>query len=50
MVRIGENVDCEPVFLVVGYIAVLTNFARAATAISQYMTSVQLNLLWNNSL
>ena len=46
---IDENVDCEPVFLTVVYIAVQTYVARvrhrAATTISQHMNSVQLNLL-----
>ena len=49
MVRIGENVDCEPVFYTVVYTAVQTNVARdaarAATTISQFITSVQLDLL-----
>ena len=54
MVRIGEDVDCEPMFLAAGYMAVQTNVARdafrAATTIPQYMTSVQLNLLSANCL
>ena len=41
MVRVGENVDCEPAFLPVVYIAVQTNIARdayrAATTTPQYI-------------
>ena len=52
MVRIDVNVDWEPVFLTVVYISIKTNVARdafrAATTISQYMTSVEQSLLWTN--
>ena len=54
MVRIGAHVDREPVFSTVVDIAVKTNVARnafrAATTISQYITSVQPNLLWTSRL
>ena len=48
MGRVGENADCEPVSSAVVYIVAQINVARdafrAATAISQHMTSVKLNL------
>ena len=51
MIRIGASVGREPVSPAVLYIAVQTNVARnafrAATTISQYVASVQPNLLWN---
>ena len=53
MVRTGASVDREPVFLTAVIISVQINVARnafrAATAISQYTTLVQLNLLWASS-
>ena len=47
---IGKNFDCEPVFFTVVYLSEQTNVARGASlaTIQQYMTSVQLNLLWAN--
>ena len=46
MARIGENADCLTVVYIAGKTNVARGAFRAATATSQPVTSVQLNLLW----